>query len=188
MAELTTVRHSPLADLGSPGSEQVQLRELPFVTMVSVRVDPNGMAAVALERALGTALPRTVGQVAEHGHHFVLWLGPDEWLVISEEEPASLHATMSAAVAGSHAAVVDVSSNRTVLELTGTAAREVLAKGCPTDLHPRALQPGMAVVTTLARVPLLLWQVDADTYRLLPRSSFADYTARWLQDSMTEFD
>jgi len=187
MADLTTLRHSPLEGLGNSGGEQVRLRELPFATMVSVRVDPNGAAAAALERALGTALPRTVGQVAEHGHHYALWLGPDEWLVISEVEPAPLVTTMSAAVEGAHASCVDVSANRTILELTGPAARSVLAKGCPTDLHPRALQPGMAVVTTLARVPLLLWQVDTETYRLLPRSSFADYTARWLQDAMTEF-
>jgi len=131
MADLTTLRHSPLEGLGNSGGEQVRLRELPFATMVSVRVDPNGAAAAALERALGTALPRTVGQVAEHGHHYALWLGPDEWLVISEVEPAPLVTTMSAAVEGAHASCVDVSANRTILELTGPAARSVLAKGGP---------------------------------------------------------
>jgi sarcosine oxidase subunit gamma len=36
-------------------------------------------------------------------------------------------------------------------------------------------------------VPLLLWRTGDDTWRLLPRSSFADYTARWLVDAMAEF-
>jgi sarcosine oxidase, subunit gamma len=80
-----------------------------------------------------------------------------------------------------------VSANRTVLELTGPQARAVLEKGCPVDLHPRAFGPGRAVATTLARVPLLLWQTEDETYRLLPRSSFADYTARWLLDAMQEY-
>ena len=33
----------------------------------------------------------------------------------------------------------------------------------------------------------LLWQVGPETYRLLPRSWFADYGARWLLDAMQEF-
>lgn len=164
-----------------------ELTTLPQVTMISVRVDPNGMAAVRLERALGTELPRTVGQVGEHGGHHVLWLGPDEWLVVSSDEPAPLVERLREAVTDAHAAVVDVSANRTVLELAGPAARAVLEKGCPADLHPRAFQPGMAIVTTLGRVPLLLWQVDTETYRLLPRSSFADYVTRWLDDARVEF-
>jgi sarcosine oxidase subunit gamma len=184
MAELTTLRRSPLAGLVSPSGERVRLAERPFLAMVSLRVDPT--RAAALERALDVELPRTVGRVAEHGPRHVLWLGPDEWLVVAEEHPSPLVESMVAAADGAHAAVVDVSANRTVLELSGPAARGVLEKGCPADLHPRAFQPGMAITTTLARVPLLLWQVDAEVYRLLPRSSFSDYVARWLRDAMVE--
>ena len=74
-----------------------------------------------------------------------------------------------------------------MLELRGAAARPVLQKGCPLDLHPRVFAPGRAVSTTLARIPLILWQVGPDSYRLLPRSSFADYVARWLVDASQEY-
>ncbi len=94
---------------------------------------------------------------------------------------------LAEAVAGAHAAVVDVSANRTVLELQGAAARAVLEKGCPVDLHPRSFTAGHAVSTTLARIPVLLWQVGPQAYRLLPRVSFADYVARWLVDASREF-
>lgn len=163
-----------------------ELTTEPDVTMVALRTDPHGTAALALERALGIELPRTAGRVGEHGPHHVLWLGPDEWLVVSSEEPETLLATMTAAVGEGRAAVVDVSANRTVLGLAGPAARATLEKGCPTDLHPRAFGPGMAVTTTLARVPLLLWQVGPADYRLLPRSSFTGYVTRWLRDALTE--
>ncbi|MDT7786838.1 MAG: sarcosine oxidase, subunit gamma, partial [Pseudonocardiales bacterium] len=53
--------------------------------------------------------------------------------------------------------------------------------------HPREFGPGNAVSTTVGPVPVLLWQVEAETYRLFPRSSFADYLARWLMDAMTEY-
>lgn len=60
-------------------------------------------------------------------------------------------------------------------------------RGCPADLHSRALPPGTAISTTLGPVPLLLRQTWLTTYLLLPRASFADYTTRWLWDAMTEF-
>jgi len=201
MAELTGatqsligMRRSPLADLARSlmeravtGERHVRVSEWRFTTMVSLRVDPTSPAADALEGVLGTALPRSAGEVASHGQHSVLWQGPDEWLVVSEMSADVLVAALQESVAGAHAAVVDVSANRTVLELRGAAARAVLEKGCPLDLHPRAFAPGRAVATTLARIPLVLWQVGPDSYRLLPRSSFADYVARWLLDASQEF-
>jgi sarcosine oxidase, subunit gamma len=156
-------------------------------TMVSLRVDPASTEAVAIEQVLGTTLPRSAGDVTSHGPHNVLWLGPDECRVVSQTTAEALVPALLEGVAGGHAAVVDVSANRTVLELTGAAARAVLQKGCPLDLHPRAFGPAQAVTTTLARVPLVVWQVGPDSYRLLPRSSFADYVARWLVDAAQEF-
>ena len=96
-------------------------------------------------------------------------------------------ASLRAATGDRHAAIVDVSANRTVLEVAGARAREVLEKGCPVDLHPRVLADDTAVTTTLARIPVLLWKVDRTTFRVLPRASFAPYVARWLLDAMQEF-
>lgn len=195
MADLTTLRRSPLAgmatELGAThvtGVRRVRVFERPFKTMLSLRVEPSSAAAHAIEKVLGTTLPRSVQDVTERGEHSVLWLGPDEWLVVSETSVDVLLPALVGGVDGAHAAVVDVSANRTTLELQGAAARAVLQKGCPVDLHPRAFGPGRAVATTLARIPLVLWQVGPDSFRLLPRSSFADYVARWLLDAAQEFE
>lgn len=192
MADVTVQRRSPLADL-SPGirgssDRQVSLAEYPYLSMVGLRVAPSSPAATAVEGVLGTDLPRSCGQVSANAGHHVLWLGPDEWLVVSELPPGTLVDELTGAVGDAHAAVVDLSANRTVLELSGPAARSVLRKGCPADLHPRAFEADHAVATTLARIPLLLWQIGPDSYRLLPRSSFAQYVALWLLDAMEEFD
>ena len=194
MAELTSSRRSPLAGIAHElevgtvtGERQVRVSERPFTTMVSLRVDLTSLAAEAIERVLGTPLPRTGGDVGSHGQHSVLWQGPDEWLVVSRMSADALVAALRAGVADAHAAVVDVSANRTVIELEGAAARAVLQKGCPLDLHPRVFGPGRAVTTTLAKVPLVLWQAGPDSYLLLPRTSFADYVARWLLDAGQEF-
>ena len=201
MADLTSLRRSPLQDMAAeirkgavPGDRSVWLLEWPFLSMVSIRVDPDSEAARRIEAVLGTSLPRSVGEVTHQGAHTVLWLGPDEWLVVSQMKPETLvdgvpgaSGGLRASARGGHAAVVDVSANRTVLEVAGPGARELLEKGCPADLHPRSLGDDTAIATTLARVPVLLWKVDTSLFRILPRASFAPYVASWLLDAVQEF-
>ncbi|AQW54726.1 sarcosine oxidase subunit gamma [Streptomyces violaceusniger] len=195
------LRTSPLAHLAErmhtatvTGPRGVTLTEWPFSTMVNLRVDPASEAADRIEKSLGAPLPRQCGHTTASDCHTVLWLGPDEWLALSRADGTdgvdgtAVAAELRAALGADPGSVVDVSANRTTLELSGPAARQVLEKGCPLDLHPRAFGPGHAVSTTVGPVAALLWQVDgAPTYRLFPRSSFADYLARWLIDAMSEY-
>ncbi|MFE7835440.1 sarcosine oxidase subunit gamma [Streptomyces sp. NPDC057474] len=196
MAEpIAALRTSPVAHLEErmraaavTGARGVTLTEWPFITMVNVRVDPASEAADRIEKALGAPLPPKCGLTSTSGPHTILWLGPDEWLVLSQADATAVVAEVREALAEDPGSVVDVSANRTTLELSGPAARDVLEKGCPLDLHPRAFEPGQALSTTVGPVAVLLWQVDdTPTYRLLPRSSFADYLARWLIDAMSEY-
>jgi heterotetrameric sarcosine oxidase gamma subunit len=194
MADLTTLRRSPLHHLHDrlreaavSGDRGAGLREVPFLTMVSVRATPGSAACGRVAEVLGAPLPESCGAVSISGPHAALWLGPDEWLVVSTAEAGPLSEALTEALGGDPGAVVDMSANRTTLELSGPSARLALEKGTPVDLHPRSFGPGQAVTTTLGPVPLLLWQTDAATYRLLPRSSFADYVARWLLDALTEY-
>ncbi|MFI0786249.1 sarcosine oxidase subunit gamma [Streptomyces lydicus] len=189
------LRRSPLAHLENrmraaavTGARGVTLTERPFLTMVNLRVDPASEAAARLGKTLGAPLPRQCGHTTTSGPHTVVWLGPDEWLVLSRAESTEVTAELREALGGDPGSVVDVSANRTTLELSGPSARQVLEKGCPLDLHARSFTPGRAVSTTVGPVAVLLWQVDdTPTYRLFPRSSFADYLARWLIDAMSEY-
>jgi sarcosine oxidase subunit gamma len=194
MAEFTALRRSPLQHLherlrdGSiTGDRAVALREVAFLGMVAVRMTPGSAASARLAERLGTGLPDRVGVVSSSGPHSALWLGPDEWLVVTEADGGELADELHEALGSDPGSVVDVSANRTTLELSGPAARETLEKGCVVDLHPRSFGPGTAIATMLGPVPVLLWQTAAETYRVLPRASFADYVARWLLDAVTEF-
>jgi sarcosine oxidase subunit gamma len=191
MADLTTLRRSPLEHLAermasASRPDTVTLAEAPYTGMVGLRVDPASPAAARVATVLGAPLPTTCGDVTGTGAHRALWLGPDEWLVTTTTDAVALTDQLAAALGEDPGVALDLSANRTVLELSGPRARDVLEKGCPVDLHPRSFGAGRAVSTTLARIPLLLWQTGEESYRLLPRSSFADYVARWLLDAMVE--
>ena len=169
------------------GARAVRIRELPFWTMVGVRTVPGSAAATRIETRLGAALPSACGSVAIGDGVSVLWLSPDEFLVVSEEPPARLTSGLGAALGGEPGSATDLSANRTTFELAGPSARAVLEKGCPLDLHPRAFEVGTAYLTLIGSVPVVLWKVADELYRILPRSSFADFLGRWLLDAMAEF-
>lgn len=111
---------------------------------------------------------------ADVGHWTVLWLGPDEWLVLGGRERDFTAA----------AAAVDVSANRVVLELAGHDAADVLARGCSLDLHRSAFGPGRCAQTLLAGTEVVLARLADDRFRLLVRPSFAPYVRAWLADAI----
>jgi sarcosine oxidase subunit gamma len=143
----------------------------------------------ACRAALGSALPVAANTVTVDAALAVLWLGPDEWLVVTPpgQETALLEA-LERSLSGLHAAATDVTGNRARLRLVGPGARQTLMKGCSLDLHPRRFGPGRCAQTSLARAQILLYQLD-DTpcYDLFVRRSFAEYVWAWLDDAMAEY-
>lgn len=192
-------RASPAAHLAErfvaaqvSGTRAVSIREVPFLTMVGVRTVPGSAAGDRIEARLQVALPRCCGAVGAGDAVAVLWLSPDEFLVVSDPEddgqrPADLTAALGEALDSDRGSVTDLSANRTTFALSGPSARAVLEKGCPLDLHPRAFAVGTAYLTLIGGIPVIVWKVADQTYRILPRSSFADFLGRWLLDAMTEF-
>ena len=170
------------------GTRAVSLREVGLLTMVGLRVVPGSAAAGRIGTCLKAQLPVSCGEVSTADGLSVLWLSPDEFLAVGGDESATeVTVSLLEALDGDPGSVTDLSANRTTFELTGISARAVLEKGCPLDLHPRAFAVGQAYVTLIGSVPVVLWKTADETYRILPRSSYADFLGRWLIDAMAEF-
>ncbi|HSM31770.1 MAG TPA: sarcosine oxidase subunit gamma family protein [Woeseiaceae bacterium] len=136
------------------------------------------------EQALGQALPVEPNTFST-GQHHVCWLGPDEWLVVTPVAGAAeLAGRLEQALAPVHAAVNDVSGGQIALILRGAKCRELLARGCTLDLHPREFKPGDCAQSGLAKANILIASLDdAPTFMLIVRRSFSDYLCRWLAHS-----
>ena len=85
-------RSSPLhglADALAAADEapaRVRLSEVPFLTQLTLRVTPSTAAATAAGYALGAPLPMAPNTTSAAGEVQILWMGPDEWLVIGPTE------------------------------------------------------------------------------------------------------
>ncbi|ELP63067.1 sarcosine oxidase subunit gamma [Streptomyces turgidiscabies] len=188
---------SPLADAAGrlaaatrTSGGTIRLAELPFLTQLNVRLDPKGAAADAIGLALDLPLPLAPNTVVRAGELVALWLGPDEWLIVGPPGgERDLESRIREAAGEEPVSVIDVSAQRTTLLVTGPRARDLLAHGCPLDLHPRAFGPGRCAQTTLGRTQVVLVARDEARagFWVLVRSSFAGYLTDWLLDAAAEY-
>lgn len=160
---------------------------LPFLAQVGLRLDPDdGPLTLRVAAALELALPMEPNTVHgdPDGRH-ILWLGPDEWLVVGPAGTAgAIEAAVASAAGDGFVTTVDLSANRTAIELAGPTARELLESGMPIDLHPRVFGPGRCAQTLLSRVGVIVVACsDEPRYRLLVRPSYARFLAAWIADA-----
>ena len=173
----------------SAAPEAFSIRERAFTTQVNLRGDGSNPAfATAVRGAIGCDLPLVANTFKAGSQGAVIWLGPNEWLIVDQpDRGAELERALRAALVGMRHSVTDVSAARTVIEIAGADARLVLAKGCPLDVHASALAPPLTAQTLLAKARVILQCVDhAPVFRIFVLDSFADYLAEWLTDAAAE--
>ncbi len=187
------LRQSPLAHLGlegramtERGAAGVAMSERPFPAILDLRGEHKTVSA-ALELACGFALPEQANTAAAKGKTTALWLGPDEWWVLAPDS-AKAAEKLAKGLDSKPAAVTEVGESRTCIRLAGPRARDLLAKGCPLDLHPRVFGPGSCAQGQLAKAPVLIHQVsDEPAFDIYVLRSFSDYLWHWLEDAAREY-
>lgn len=127
----------------------------------------------ACEAAFGARPPLRANSV----HRDILWLGPDEWLVITERPVDKTR------FAGVHAAVVDVTSSRVELQVAGPDAEDTLSKAATLDFDLRAFPVGACAQTNVARTQGIIRRTAPDRFVIYVRTSFARYLEAWLRDA-----
>jgi sarcosine oxidase subunit gamma len=172
----------------------VALAERPEVGKIDLRGDAEDRGFLAaVGRVLDIVLPTDALTSATRGEVTALWVGPDQWLVTCpQDEVAGRMGALREGLKDLHHALTDLSDGRLVLGLEGPSARDVLAKACPLDLHPRAFAPGQCASSRLAKADVLIHFVRDDpvagpSFDLYVARSFARYLFAWLEDAGLEF-
>jgi sarcosine oxidase subunit gamma len=186
------IRRSPLADyadrfsaLSAASRGDLAIRELPFVTQVNLRADPEDAGLMQrLAAGLGFSLPVVPNTVGSHGERRGLWLAPDEWLIVGpDDQRDALDRALRGGLADAFGSIVDVSANRMVLEIRGGRARDLLAHGAAIDLDARSFGPRRCAQTLLAKTQVIIESRDRSAFHIFTRISFAGYLADFLLDA-----
>ena len=191
------LRQSPLSQLALPsriaaehGNTGVAMAERQFRRIVNLRGNPKSEEFTkAVKSVLGADLPLTPNSVAKGKDVTLLWLSPDEWWVITEDNGESVAGKLREALTGQHAAVTDVGEGYTCIAVSGASAADTLAKGCPLDFHASIFAPGSCAQGDMAKAAVVFHRLEADapTFEIYVRSSFAEYLWRWIEDAAGEY-
>jgi sarcosine oxidase subunit gamma len=182
-----------------PAIAEHQMRELagriaiaPVTDYALATVMARGDRAEELTRrvreAFGLELPWGPHRAAAGATAFA-WAGPGHWLAMAAHTDAAAFTSRLRQTLEGVASVSDQTDGRVMVRIGGPKVREVLAKGVPIDLHPRAFMPGDAAVTLCGHITVHIWQVDAiPTYELaVPRSMTASFL-EWLGSATAAID
>ena len=154
----------------------VALAEATIAAAWNVQGDPARSPFLEeTHRLFGVALPLAPNTTARRARRAALWLGPASWLLVGGAAPSfAEYAAARDALNAAGAALFDVSASRVAWTLSGPHATDVLAKGCPLDLHPRAFAAGACAQSLYLHVNVLIEKRDdAPTFAVMVARSFA---------------
>ena len=129
------------------------------------------------------ALPAS-NQFVQSGERRVVWLAPDEWLIMAEPSGAKRIIT---ALDSDASPATEISNAMGVLDISGKSCRVLLAKYCAIDLDPAIFTAGAAAQTLCGHANVILLARGADEITLIGRSSFLPYLVALLMDGGREY-
>ena len=130
-------------------------------------------------------------QFVQSGERRVVWLAPDEWLIMAEPSGAKRIIT---ALDTDASPATEISNAMGVLDISGKSCRVLLAKYCAIDLDPTIFTAGAAAQTLCGHANVILLahgdgdgDGGADEITLIGRSSFLPYLVALLMDGGREY-
>jgi heterotetrameric sarcosine oxidase gamma subunit len=133
--------------------------------------DATAMAKLAIrtprESALATALGVPFGRARrDRDGPLYIGSGPDEWFAIDRPGAApTLRKRLESLAGDSFASVIDLTSGRALMRITGESAAALFAKLCAIDLRDDVTPDGSAFRSSVAKVVTDVVREDLDSLR-----------------------
>lgn len=182
-------KESPLKGMNIGTAAILVIRELPGLHTIDLKVVGASTQAAVVE-ALGIALPAKSGLVqampVPGGNEVhVLCLAPDWWLIVGFPEAEQKLLPLQSG--NYHFSAVNVSGQRTTIELEGPKVREILAHLWEQDLREKTFPVGRVSQGLMAKAPVIVYHIAPLRYRVMVRSSYALHLWKALVDAAEEY-
>src|SRR4029453_1221570 len=184
-------KESPLEGMNMGTVATVSIRELPGLHTIDLRVAPGTSTLAPVTEALDRHLPGKPGEIREvlisgGSEAYVLCLSPDWWLIVGFPEAEQKLAPLQLENQY-HFSMVDVSGQRTTIELEGPNVREVLAHLWDQDLREKSFPVASVSQGLMAKAPVIVCHMAPFRYRVMVRISFALHLWKALVDAAEEW-
>ena len=123
--------------------------------------------------------------VEKNNNTRILWHGPKNWLLVSVKK--DLLKNITETLKETDFAVTDLSHSKTIIELEGQHAKEVLKKGCPFNFN--ILEKDNSINSSYNGITFTVDMLDSnpDKIRLFALRSFGESLYHSITDSSLEF-
>ena len=168
----------------------IKIKELPFVKKINLRLDPNDKICVSsCSKILDTVLPTKANTYSKNTiNEKIIWLGPDEWLIVSDDDAFM---KLQNKLEDLEVSVTDVSENRTIIRIRGREAYILLSKFLVLDLEKNLSTDSSCAQTLFVKVPVLLVRNHYDgtpEIDIFTNRSHANYIYNLIVDGTKNLD
>jgi len=174
---------------------EIKFQELPFMTKINLRGNPNEKNFMSsASETLNIRLPIRPNTYITNDSLKIIWLGPNEWLIIDEktDDKKNLFSKLENSFGSQDASVTDVSENRTVIRITGAKLFMLLAKFLTLNIENSLNSSSSVAQTLFTKVPVLLMRHHKHNTEpkidLFTNRSHANYVYKMLVDGTKNFD
>lgn len=184
------LHHADLSKLAEHGRKigGVFLKEKAMLGHLTLRCNSSSKKQMkVVEQIMGAALPVKPLTSVKTSENVMLWISPDEWLMLVPGLEAFNIETQFRENMPGHYSLVNSSGGSTVIELSGEHAVDVLKKSTAIDFHSLEFPVGKVVSTVFAKSTATIRRIEEQAFELVVRRSFADYIWCWLQDASREY-
>ena len=172
-------RRSALASASPFSWAALTLGDVRGFTLTQIAVFDKASEAVIA--GVTGALPQENTLAIESNGRTIFRTGPHAFWCVGPDEDDLAQRLRGSAI------VTPLSHSRTRISVEGSAARAVLLKGIPLDLHESVFTPGKFAMTGLHHTPVLLHCVSPNRFELYAMRTFALNLWEWLEDAGLEF-
>jgi len=159
-----------------------EVKDLIIVQIVQYKNSKIQLNDIQLD---GLLLTLKESQVSCNKDTRILWNGPNTWLVMSKKE--SILKIIEENCKNQDFAVTDISHSRSVIQIKGIQAKEVLKKGCPININD--FEKNGCVGSVFNGITITLDYVDSEpqTFNLISLRSFGESLYHHITDASLEF-
>ncbi|MDU8928937.1 sarcosine oxidase subunit gamma family protein [Alisedimentitalea sp. MJ-SS2] len=156
------------AMMGASFDGIAKVEEAGLIGMITLRGDLASAAMVkAVKVATDAAIPGQ-REITHAGGFRVVWMSPDELLITCDHAQAeAVVGSLTKSLEGEHSLAVNVSDARAVFDVSGTQARDVLAKVMPVDFSAGGFGADSVRRSRLAQVAAAVWAEGEDRFRVV---------------------
>ena len=165
-------------------NDLIKLREVKNLTIYQLVKFKNSLADTSKMNLDGLRLPEPL-KVKSNNSTRILWMGPDNWLVISDNK--NIYDTFKNDFSDKDFAITDLSHSRTIIEIEGSLVREVIKKGSPLNIND--LKEGDCSNSIFHAITITLDFISdsPEVIRILCLRSFGESLYHSITDACLEF-